>query len=85
MITSDQIRAARALLRWSAMDLAGQSGIGISTIKRLELQAGVPNVQAKTLQAIQSALEGAGIQFIGSPDDSPGVRLSTISKSRRKS
>ncbi len=77
MITTAQIRAARALLRWTAADLAEASGVGTATIKRLEVQDGVPGVHAKTLQAIQAALEAAGIEFLGSPDDRPGVRLLT--------
>lgn len=75
LITTSQIRAARALVRWSATDLAGKSGIGISTIKRLEVMSGVPTINISTMVAIQSALESAGIEFIGSPDDRPGVRL----------
>lgn len=74
MITSAQIRAARALLRWSSDDLADAAGIGAATIRRLEVQDGVPSVHAKTLQSIQKALEAAGIEFLGSPDDRPGVR-----------
>ncbi len=77
MITSAQVRAARALLRWSSEDLSKASGIGGATIRRLEVQDGVPSVHAKTLQAIQAALEAAGIEFLGSPDDRPGVRLLT--------
>lgn len=75
LITTNQIRAARALIRWTALDLAESSGIAISTIKRYELMDGVPAGNVKTLVAIQQALEGAGIEFIGSPDDGPGVRL----------
>ncbi len=75
LITTNQIRAARALIRWTALDLAESSGIAISTIKRYELMDGVPAGNVKTLIAIQQALEGAGIEFIGSPDDGPGVRL----------
>ncbi len=41
----------------------------------MEVMDGVPAGNVKTLVAIQQALEGAGIEFIGSPDDSPGVRL----------
>ena len=42
---------------------------------RLEVMEGVPAAQAKTLSAIQKAFENAGIEFIGTPDDGPGVRL----------
>jgi len=75
LITTSQIRAARALLRWSANDLSAASGIGISTIKRFEVMDGVPAINVSTMLAVQAALEGAGIEFIGSPDDRPGVRL----------
>ena len=75
LITTSQIRAARALVRWSATDLANKSGVGISTIKRLEVMSGVPAINISTMVAIQAALESAGIEFIGSPDDRPGVRL----------
>jgi len=75
LITSDQIRAARALLRWSSSDLSRESRVGTATIQRMEVMHGVPSGQVRTLQAIQEALESGGIEFIGSPDDSPGVRL----------
>ncbi len=75
LITSEQIRAARALLRWTAQDLAGSSDVAISTIKRLELMEGVPSGQIRILSALKEALEEAGIEFVGSPGDAPGVRL----------
>ena len=75
-ITSDQIRGGRALLRWSAMELASKSGVGIATIKRFEVMQGVPRGNTATLDAIRSALESSGVEFVGSPDDRPGVRLS---------
>lgn len=75
MITSDQIRAARSLLRWTGKELAERSGVGFSTLMRLETEVGVPNAQAKTLEALRRALEDAGIEFIGTPSDRPGVRL----------
>ena len=75
MITSSQLRAARALLKITAIDLASISGIGISTIKRFELSEGVPSGNIKTIDSIKKALEKAGIEFIGTPDDRPGVRL----------
>jgi len=75
LITSSQLRAARALLRITAIDLASISGVGISTIKRFELSEGVPSGNIKTIDALKKALENAGIEFIGTPDDRPGVRL----------
>jgi transcriptional regulator with XRE-family HTH domain len=75
MISSSQIRAARALIRWSALDLAHESGVGVATIRRLELVDGIPSSNARTIDALQKALEAAGVEFIGTPDDCPGVRL----------
>jgi transcriptional regulator with XRE-family HTH domain len=74
LITSDQIRAARALLRWSGKDLAEKTGLGFSTLMRLEVLEGVPSAQAKTLETIQKAFEKAGIEFIGTPEAGAGVR-----------
>lgn len=56
-------------------ELASASGVGIATIKRLEAVSGLPPVQARTLSAIKTALEAMGVEFIGTPDDRPGVRL----------
>ncbi len=75
MITSDQIRAARAMLRWSGKDLAEKTGLGFSTLMRLESLEGVPGTHAKTLETIEKTFEAEGIQFIGTPEDGPGVRL----------
>jgi len=75
MISTGQVRAARALLRWTAEDLANAAEVGVATIRRMEVLDGVPAGNVKTLIAIQQALEDAGIEFIGSPDDGPGVRL----------
>jgi transcriptional regulator with XRE-family HTH domain len=76
MISSVQIRAGKALLRWSGEDLASRSGVSLSTIRRAESGEGIPEGQnIKTLLAIKNALENAGVEFIGSPDDRPGVRL----------
>ncbi len=75
MITSEQLRAARQLVRFTAEDLAKASGVGVATIRRFELMTGVPSGNARNVEALQKALEKAGIEFIGTPDDRPGVRL----------
>jgi hypothetical protein len=80
LITSAQIRAARALIRWSAADLSENSVVGTATIKRLEVMDGVPSGHVRTLLAIKEALEAAGVEFVGAPTDHPGVRLRTDPK-----
>ena len=77
-ITSEQIRAAKAIIRWSGEDLAQAAGVSLSSIRRIEAALGIPKAQnMKTVLAIKDALEAAGVEFIGSPDDRPGVRLKT--------
>lgn len=76
MITGGQIRAARALLKWKAKDLAEKSGVSWATIQRMETEDGVPNTLAKNVTAVQQALESEGIIFV--PEDEAagaGVRL----------
>jgi transcriptional regulator with XRE-family HTH domain len=75
MLTGGQIRAARAALRWSAQDLADKAKVGVQTIKRFEAVDGVPPSRSSTLLDVQHALEAVGIEFIGAPDDGPGIRL----------
>ena len=80
MIACAQIRAGRALLRWSAADLSVASGVGTATLLRMEVMDGVPSGQVRTLVAIKEALEAAGVEFVGAPTDHPGVRLRTDPK-----
>ena len=79
MLSSEQVRAARALLRWEQKDLADASGISLPSIKRLETQRGRLAAQDRTAKAIRSALEEAGVTFIDdnatSASGGPGVRL----------
>ena len=75
MITAEQIRGARAMLRWSAKQLAEQAGLSWPTVQRMESTQGVPSGLSKNLELVQRALEGAGIIFIDEDDEGPGVRL----------
>lgn len=75
MLTSEQIRAARALLRWEQKDLAIASGVSLPTIKRLETKPGPLNAHGPTVAALSRALEEAGIQFIPENGGGPGARL----------
>ena len=75
MISVRQIKAGRSMLNWSAADLAKASGVGPATIRRYEMQDGIPTGNTSTLMRIQSALEQAGIVFTGDPLVNPGVTL----------
>lgn len=70
-----QLRAARNGLGWSIHQLAEYSGISVRTIIRYEDCAGVPATRAGNLDTLISKLESAGIEFIGTPEDGPGIRI----------
>lgn len=78
VLTGSQIRAARALLKWSAHQLADHSGVSYAAIQRAEQADGMPNMQTKNLASIKGALEKGGCTFLDGPysgDGGPGVRL----------
>jgi hypothetical protein len=74
-LRSSQIRAARALLRWTANDLARESALGLNTIKRAELAEDKTSLTVANDLAVRRALEAAGVVFIDENGDGPGVRL----------
>ena len=74
-LTSEQVRAARMLLRWEQKDLAEASGVSLASIKRLETQPGQLSAQGRTIDAIARALEKAGTEFIPENGGGAGVRL----------
>ena len=82
-LTSAQIRAARALLRWSADDLARQSAIGVTTIRRAELTEHKTSMTTANDLAIRRALENAGVEFIDENGGGPGVRLRKRQRSKK--
>jgi transcriptional regulator with XRE-family HTH domain len=75
MILGAHIRAARALLRWSASDLARESGVSLSTINRAEAVNGETAMTFANAAAIRRALENAGIELIAEEGAGPGARL----------
>ena len=81
-IKSAQIRAARALLRWSAVDLARESSVGVNTIRRAEVAESETSLTAANELAIRRALETAGVEFIDENGGGPGVRLRKSVQSR---
>ena len=74
-LTSAQIRAARALIRWSAEDLARESALGVTTIRRAELAESETSMTTANDLAVRRTLEAAGVRFIDEDGDGPGVRL----------
>ena len=75
MITAAQIRAGRALVRWSQEKLASAANVSIPTLKRWEGSDGVPAAEPNNLSAVQRALEKAGVVFIAENGGGSGVRL----------
>jgi transcriptional regulator with XRE-family HTH domain len=75
LITTRQVKAARALLGWSQADLARRSGISAPTIARLESAEGELGGREGTVEKIKKAIVSAGIEFISENGGGPGVRL----------
>jgi len=74
-ITGAQIRAARALLKLSAQELATEAGLGIATVRRAESEDGATGITKANENAIRQTLEAAGIEFIPENGGGFGVRL----------
>ena len=81
-ISSAQMRAARALLRWSAIDLAKASKVGVATIRRVEVVEGEIPVTDANEAALRKALEAAGVEFIDENGGGAGVRFRKPTKGR---
>lgn len=76
MLTAGQIRAARGLLDWTQTDLANAAGLAVSSIKNIE--GGVTDPNPKTISALRTALELAGVVLLtpgDMRDGGHGVRL----------
>ena len=76
------MRAARALLRWSALDLAEASKVGVATIRRVEVVDGEIPVTLANEAALRQALEAAGVEFIDENGGGVGVRLRKPAKEK---
>jgi predicted transcriptional regulator len=77
-ITTRQVKAARALLRWSQGDLAQHSTVSEPTIARLEAEDGPLGGRPETAAKIFKALVDAGIEFI--PDNGGGVGVRLVNR-----
>lgn len=76
MISSRQIRAARALLGWSQQQLADKAIVSINALTRLE--RGEVDPRMSTVEAVETALTKAGIEFIAADGrKGEGVRMAS--------
>lgn len=79
MITSQQLRAARALLGLDQRSLAQVSGLSLPTIQRMEASGGVIRGNVDSLMKLIGALERSGVELIAegaiSDKGGRGVRL----------
>jgi predicted transcriptional regulator len=75
MLSSGQIRGARAILRLGQSELAEAADISLETVKRIESMEGELKIRLDTLTKIKTALEKAGIEFIAENGGGAGVRL----------
>ena len=90
MITSQQMRAARALLGIDQRQLAEMAGLSLPTIQRMEASDGQVRGVVDTLVKVIRALEDGGIELIGENASSVGIgrgvrlRETTAGKSKRR-
>ncbi len=75
MLTCEQLRAARAALRWRAIDLAERAGVNLSTIQRAEKADGPVPMMPANEKAVREALEAGGVVFIAENGGGAGVRM----------
>jgi transcriptional regulator with XRE-family HTH domain len=64
LITPEQIRAARALLRLDEEDLAKRAHVSVRTVQQLDTPGGAAKVPPVTVDEVCRTLESAGAEFI---------------------
>jgi transcriptional regulator with XRE-family HTH domain len=72
-----QCRMARAALGWGVRELAAAAKVSTDTVARFERG---DELKERTINALQRALEAAGIEFTNG--DQPGVRLTKAAATR---
>ncbi|MBS0213202.1 MAG: helix-turn-helix domain-containing protein [Proteobacteria bacterium] len=72
MISSSQMRAARALLGIDQRQLAKLAGVSLPTVQRMEASRGTVRGVVGTLMKVVTAIEAAGVELIGNEQPSRG-------------
>ena len=75
IVDFSQIKMARGALGWSTQKLADLCHVSSRTLNRMETAEGFAAATKANLSLVQKTFEEAGIEFIGSANDGPGVRL----------
>jgi transcriptional regulator with XRE-family HTH domain len=75
LLTGEQIRAGRAILRIEQSALARASGVSLETIKRLERMRGPVEANTRTVLAICEAFLDLGVEFEAGEGRGPGLHL----------
>lgn len=80
-MSPEQCKAARALLRMEQGELASAAGVARSTV--IDYEKGERRPRQASIDALRSALEAAGVQFISENGGGFGVRLAKPNKAGR--
>jgi transcriptional regulator with XRE-family HTH domain len=73
VLSAAQCRAGRALVKLTQNDLSAAAKVAKKTITDFEIEGRTP--YPRTLEALQAALEAAGVEFIAENGGGAGVRL----------
>ena len=72
LLTTELLKAARGIVRWSVNELAEESGVSPDTLRSFE-SGRTKSLSAHNQDAVQKALEGVGVQFMEKGDMSEGI------------
>ena len=78
MLTGEQLKAARALVRMEMKAVAEAAGLSFDTVKRLEMFRGPISANTNTEAALRRAFRDVGVIFIDENGEGYGVRLRKV-------
>jgi len=82
MITSGEIRAARAYLNWTRQKLADMTRLSLNSITRLERDE--VDARSETVMAVRRAFEKHGIEFLSLVEGKEGIRIRQMGSRQSK-